>query len=296
MGGGFDIFCGLPIYFALQKQGMRVHLANYSFSEIKYLKGAEPLSETLVGVQANQRTALPYFPELHLARWFQEQRQEDVTIWAFAKTGVIPLLQNYRRLVEHLEIDGILLMDGGVDSLVRGDEAYTGTPVEDSLSLLAVSQLENVPLRLVSCIGFGAENQLTHAHILENIAALNTAGGFLGTCSLLRQMEDYQWYKAAVEYVHSRSPSETSVINSSLISAVDGHYGNYHATPKTKGSRLWISPFMAHYWFFSLEAMVQNNLLLDCIRDSFTFQEALHAVLFARQKIKVRPNASIPLP
>ena len=34
-GGGFDIFCGLPLYFALlKKQGKHVHLATFSFSNI----------------------------------------------------------------------------------------------------------------------------------------------------------------------------------------------------------------------------------------------------------------------
>ena len=33
------------------------------------------------------------------------------------------MLDNYRLLVKHLQIDGILLIDGGVDSLVRGNEA-----------------------------------------------------------------------------------------------------------------------------------------------------------------------------
>jgi len=31
-GGGFDIFCGLPLYFALTAQGKEVYLANLSFT------------------------------------------------------------------------------------------------------------------------------------------------------------------------------------------------------------------------------------------------------------------------
>ena len=27
MGGGFDVFCGLPIFFELQQRGYTVHLA-----------------------------------------------------------------------------------------------------------------------------------------------------------------------------------------------------------------------------------------------------------------------------
>lgn len=28
MGGGYDIFCGLPIYFELRRLGIKAHLAN----------------------------------------------------------------------------------------------------------------------------------------------------------------------------------------------------------------------------------------------------------------------------
>ena len=31
MGGGFDVFIGLPLYFTLRSMGKQVHLANYSF-------------------------------------------------------------------------------------------------------------------------------------------------------------------------------------------------------------------------------------------------------------------------
>lgn len=32
MGGGFDVFCGLPLYFALQAEELEVTLANLSRS------------------------------------------------------------------------------------------------------------------------------------------------------------------------------------------------------------------------------------------------------------------------
>jgi hypothetical protein len=50
MGGGFDLFCGLPIAFELESLGRRVHLANFSFSDIRSLDSGERLSENLVGV------------------------------------------------------------------------------------------------------------------------------------------------------------------------------------------------------------------------------------------------------
>lgn len=110
MGGGFDLFCGLPIYFELQRRGQWAYLANFSFSNIESLQGGIRLTSTLVGVQAGQDDFSPYFPELYLAQWFEERRQESVTIWSFQKTGAMPLLENYRLLVDRIGIDGILLI------------------------------------------------------------------------------------------------------------------------------------------------------------------------------------------
>ena len=94
MGGGFDVFCGVPIYLELQRRGQTAHLANFSFSELSIVRGGLHLSPTLIGVQASQADLLPYFPELYLARWFQEKRTQEVTVWSFAKTGAGPLLDN----------------------------------------------------------------------------------------------------------------------------------------------------------------------------------------------------------
>jgi hypothetical protein len=53
MGGGFDVFCGLPIYFELQGLGKQVHLANFSFSFLGDQHDALNLSGTLVGITAD---------------------------------------------------------------------------------------------------------------------------------------------------------------------------------------------------------------------------------------------------
>jgi hypothetical protein len=294
MGGGYDIFCGLPIYLTLQERGQNIHLANLSFAELGYGTHAVRLTDTLVGVQAQQRSILPYFPELHLARWFREKRDQDVTVWCFAKTGARPLLANYRHLTEHLGIDGILLIDGGVDSLMRGNEIQVGTPVEDTLSLLAVNAMQHVPVRQICCLGFGAETDVGYAHVLENIAALSADAGFLGSCSLVKQMEVYRAYQEAVSYVHERSPADPSVINASVLSAVEGHFGNFHLTNKTRGSQLRISPLMPIYWFFALEQLAVRNMLMEYLAETDTFDEAIRAVLLARQSLKLRSQSSFP--
>jgi hypothetical protein len=295
MGGGFDIFCGLPIYFELYRMGVNVHLANLSFSEIESFPGGNRLSDTLVGVTPDYDGLTLYFPELYLAQWFKEEREEVITIWCFQKTGAAPLLENYRILVERLSIDGILLIDGGVDSLMRGDEREVGTLIEDTISLFVVSELEDIPVRLMGCLGFGAELDMTYAHVFENIAGLTAAGGFLGSCALTPQMDAYRAYEQAVLYVQGQERQDASVINSSVISAVQGHYGDYHLTEKTNGSRLWISPLMALYWFFDLPTVAQHNLYLSQLAHTNTFLEAFRLYAMFRQMISRRRHERIPL-
>lgn len=295
MGGGFDVFCGLPIYFELTKRGHQVHLANFSFSDITSLRGGKKLSPGLVGVTADQPDIAPYFPEQYLSRWFKEKQQEDITIWSFQKSGVQPLLNNYRLLVEHLEIDGILLIDGGVDSLMQGDETSMGTVIEDATSLYVVNELSHIQTRILATVALGAEQDVAYNQVFENIATLTQAEAFLGACALAPQMESYQAFEEAVLFTQGQPLQDASVINSSLISAVRGKFGDYHLTEKTKGSRLWISPLMTLYWFFDLPIVAKHNKFLSCLKDTYTFMDGLRQLMAFTPNLKKRTTVKIPL-
>ncbi|MFZ6028177.1 MAG: DUF1152 domain-containing protein [Chloroflexota bacterium] len=295
MGGGFDVFCGLPIYFELTKRGQKVHLANFSFSDIASLRGGVRLSGDLVGVVAEQTDLAPYFPEKYLSQWFKKKQQSDVTVWSFQKSGVRPLLKNYRLLADYLSIDGILLIDGGVDSLMRGDESGMGTVIEDATSLCVVNELTNIRTRILATVALGAEQDVAYNQVFENIASLTQAGAFLGACALTPQMESYQAFEDAVLYVQDSPWQDASVINSSLISAVRGHFGDYHLTAKTKGSRLWISPLMALYWFFDLPVVARHNLFLLRLKETDTFIDGLHQLMAFSSGIAKRKSPSISL-
>ena len=67
MGGGFDVFCGLPIYFELINRGKKVHLANFSFSDITSLRDGVQLTTSLVGVSSDLKDIGIYFPEKYLS-------------------------------------------------------------------------------------------------------------------------------------------------------------------------------------------------------------------------------------
>jgi hypothetical protein len=295
MGGGFDIFCGLPIYFELRKRGVNVHLANFSFSDIENVRHGVRLSPTLVGITYDSPKIYPYFPEFYLAEWFKINQKEDVAIWSFHKTGASPLTENYKILAEHLSLDGILLVDGGVDSLMRGDEAEKGTIIEDATSLFAVNELSNIKNRYIVCTGLGAERDVTYTHVFENIAAITKENGFWGACSLTPSMSVYQDFESAVLHVQGSPFHDSSVINSSIVSAVRGNYGDYHLTEKTKDSHLWISPLMALYWFFDFDVVVKRNLFLPQLQGTLTFRDALNHVMEFGRHINPRKPTKVPL-
>lgn len=295
-GGGFDVFSGLPIYFELERRGLNVHLANLSFSDIAGLNDGEQLTDTLVGVSADLEIFTDYFPEYYLSQWFLEERNEYLTIWCFEKTGARPLIKNYRVLVEHLGIDAILLVDGGIDSLMFGDEPEPGTMLEDSLSILAVDELRTLKFRGLACLGLGIEHEVGYAHLFENIAQLTKDNGFKGVSSLSKAMPCYESYERAVMYTFDQQPDHPSVICSSVISAVRGEYGNYHLVKRTEESVLNISPLMPIYWFFDLKTVARRNLLLPQLRLTFTIDEAWRVMQKVRGGLTFRKTPQFPLP
>lgn len=296
MGGGYDIFSGLPLFFELEALGYDVHLANFSFSDIAGLSDGEQLTDTLVGVSIDVEGDFDYFPEYYLAEWFFNTRNEFVTIWCFEKTGARPLIRNYRALVDHLEIDCIILVDGGVDSLMHGDEPNMGTLFEDTLSLLAVSELNHVSTRIVACLGLGVEYEVGYPHLFENIAQLVKSDGFFGACSLTKQMEAYQQYEEAVLYVFDQQPKHPSVICASVISATRGEYGDYHLVKRTQGNELHISPLMSLFWFFDMMTIAKANKLLPAMALTYSVDDAWRQMQKKRDQLTPRLVAQPPLP
>jgi hypothetical protein len=295
-GGGFDVFAGLPLKFALERAGKEVHLANLTFT---YLGGtnAEYLAPALARVSAATRGEDKYAPERYLCEWLDAVNPEKShEVFCFEKTGVAPLTAAYAHLARKLEIDAIVLVDGGTDILMRGDESGLGTPAEDLSSLAAASALE-VPIRIVSCLGFGIDafHGVCHAQYLENVAALAADGGYLGAHSLTAEMEEAQRYRDALAYVHERMPARQSIVNGSIVSALESHFGDYHRTERTRSSELFINPLMCLYFSFELEAVAQRCLYLDLLRDTSTIFEVQARIEGFRKTITPRERTMIPV-
>jgi hypothetical protein len=294
-GGGFDVFCGLPLYFWLKKAGKTVHLANLSFTDLGFCDGARPVP-SLVKVLPNTGGSANYFPEVYLSQWLSE-RYGETPVYSIERTGVRPVSAAYEWLIKTLQPDTLILIDGGTDSLLRGDEIGLGTPQEDMASLFAAHAVKGVARKHLVSLGFGIDafHGVCHAHFLENVAALIAKDAYLGAWSLMQEMEEFHLYRAACEFVTARMPRQPSIVNTSIIAAATGGFGDQHATKRTEGSELFINPLMTFYWSFQLEAVARRNLYLDLLGDTTTYQELSLAIeTFRATQPKTRSWRDIP--
>ncbi len=261
-GGGFDLYVGLPLYFYLRPRVEQVYLGNMSFASLRPETGRR-IAPALTEIDVDTRGSDEYFPERTLCQWFQTHG-EKISIFCFSRTGVVTLADAWRKLTDWLGLDAIVLVDGGTDSLMRGDEVGLGTPHEDLTSLAAVHGLKDVPYRVLTCLGFGVDafDGVCHASFLENTAALQKRGGFLGAFSLLPEMPEAQLFLQAVDFANLALPGSPSVVSNSIASALEGHFGDHHRTWRTKGSKLFISPLMSQYWSYEVDAVCRRCLYL----------------------------------
>jgi hypothetical protein len=295
-GGGFDIYAGLPLALALHARGKQVFLANLTFT---YLGGtdATALAPHLYEVLATTTGEARYFPERSLARWLAS-RDLPETVYAFEKVGVQPLRRAYAWLVRELGLDAIVLVDGGTDLLMRGDEAGLGTPEEDMTSLAAVAGLADgtVPTRLAACIGFGIDtfHGVCHAHFLENVAALAREGGYLGAFSVPADGAEGAAFLDAVARAQAETPGRPSIVNGQIAAAVRGDFGDVQFTSRTTGSELFVNPLMSLYFGFELAAVARRALHLADLENTETIFDVAARIEAFRRRVVARPRRIIP--
>jgi hypothetical protein len=192
-------------------------------------------------------------------------------VYALRRTGVQPLRAAYRNLVSSLGVDAIVLVDGGTDILLRGDESRLGTPVEDIGSLAAVAGLD-VPIKLVTCLGFGidAYHGVNHVQVLENLAALDRDGGYLGALSIPSGSREAALYRDAVAAAQAATPQRPSIVNGQIAAALSGESGDTGFTRRVSGSTLFVNPLMAIYFTVDLMALAARCLYLDRLEETLT--------------------------
>ncbi|WP_222932677.1 DUF1152 domain-containing protein [Nocardia yunnanensis] len=271
-----------------------MHLANLSFGELEQLAPEDWLAPGVAKVGPTSIGSGEYFPERTLARWLESQHLPPV-VYAFPTVGVRPLRDAYRELVRHLDIDAIVLVDGGTDILMRGDESGIGTPEEDMASLAAVAGIEGVE-RVVVCLGFGidAYHGVCHAHVLENLAALDRAGGYLGALSIPSDSVEARSYLDAVAHARAETPGRTSIVNGQIAAALRGEFGNVAVSDEIAGSELFVNSLMCVYFAVDLAVLAASVHYLDCLADTETGFDVHVVIDRFRNAVTRRARRAIP--
>ncbi len=293
-GGGFDVVAGLPLYEYLVAQGKQVWLASLSFSDLTRARGRK-MGSYIVEVDADSGGDDDYFPERYLSEWLGVGG-EYVPVYSYKAVGPMVMLEIYQQLVKEFDLDTLILVDGGTDILMRGDEPALGTPMEDMCSLAAADMLE-VRHKFVVCLGFGVDvfHEVCHHYVLEAIADLTRHGEYLGAFSLTADMPEFQALVEAVDYLCARTPGKESIVMTSVVAAGRGCFGDFHPTERTRDSKLFLNPLMSMYFCFQLSGLARRCLYLDYLKDKYGRWEVHRGICNFLSTITPREWKRLPL-
>ena len=184
-------------------------------------------------------------------------------LYAFAPEGTLPRLEVYRDLVRDLSVDGLVLVEAGMETLLRGDEPSLGTAADDLVSLAAAQQLE-LPLKMLANLGLGFDlgKGLCHAYTLEAIAELTQSGGFWGSFSLLPGGPEFALLLEASRLLAPSHPVH------GLMQGLAGEFGG----------DTYLNPLMNQYWCFDLDHVAAHCRPLEWLENKITAMDVHRAL------------------
>lgn len=243
-GGRSDLLAAVPLALSLKAQGKQVFLAS-------------PLS----GKKHTER-----YREIPPKGKAFENRLAgllDIPLYGFAPEGTLPRLEVLRDLAQDLSIDGLVLLEAGVETLLRGDEPSLGTAADDLVSLAAARQLE-LPVKLLANLGFGYDlsKGLSHAYTLEAMAELIQSDGFYGSLTLLPGTPEFELLLKGAQLLAPSHPVH------GLIRALSGEFGG----------DAYLNPLANQYWFFNLDAVAARCQVLEWLENKITAMDVHRAL------------------
>jgi hypothetical protein len=285
-GGGFDFVHSLTLYPELRRLGKTVVIGSYSFGNPSKIAGAVPVfsedGATAVRVTAANVADAHYGPEVHVCSYLDAVYPASAphSLYAYyARAFTVPTLTRlYRQFIADHSIDAIVLVDGGSDSLMVGDEEGLGDPVEDAVSVATVASLRGLKARVLIVVGLGTDrfNQVSDAASLRAVAELTRAGGFLGAVSLEPSAAGSLFYRGCLDYIYQRQQFR-SVLAGTIDSAIQGWFGRDAVPPvlekRVQPGELFFWPLMAVLWGFDVEAVARRSLIGSWIRDCRSVSE-----------------------
>ena len=301
-GGGHDIISGVPLWWHLREAGVRVHLANLSFTTLEAcdLVAGDPGGLCYpVRPEATSMAEIigrMSYPELHLARWLARAGVDDPVVWSFGRAGTAAHSASLAWLADHLGIDALVMVDGGNDSLMGGWEHGVGSAVEDVTSIVAGAALA-LDVKLLVCAGLGTDSRhgVGLADTLQGIAELTAVGAWRGVCALLAADPGVAAMVEVVREINEAQDGRSTVANA-VVAAVEGRFGSLESGSAGGGdSTVWVNPLYAMYWAFDLDAVAARLSYASEIQATGSWTETMHLVLAHRRRNGIRAAQRIPI-
>ncbi len=265
-GGGYDIYTGLPIYYALKhkygKQCPQIVLSNLSLS-CEILPNVTQIGKACYKIDESSEC-------LGRPAEFQLSSKLDQPVYSFDCTNVSEFVQSYQLLVDQYQVTTILICDGGCDSTFSGQEYELGTPVEDMISLYAFSQI-NFKHSYLILLGANVDTfcDVRHQDWIANLSKLIDKQALLTTIQLTAEMPEVQSYINLFKQIGSCQ----SIVNAGILSALEHNYGNYHHPLLDDRCRLGefqITLETAKYYIFDFNKVVNHIEYLHGIGQCLT--------------------------
>jgi hypothetical protein len=245
-GGGFDFTHSLLLLPSLLRAGKRITILSNSVTNVATAYASYPtyFSDPRDPYRTPVKQLVPrglksgdaYVPEQALVEFIGDRYPDaPVTIYASDchRLAVASNTELLQKLVDKHQVDTVVTIDGGTDSLMRGDEASYATIIEDFMSLAALDNLRtSAPIRCAMLLvtGFGVDrfHGATDASSMRAVAELTRMGGFLGCASIDQSSEGFVAYSDFLLYCRGQyQMAIASIVGGMVAAATVGQYGPY---------------------------------------------------------------------
>ncbi len=149
---------------------------------------------------------------------------------------------------------------------------------------------------LVVSLGFGIDafHGVCHAHVLENLAALDREGGYLGALSIPSASAEAAAYLDAVADAQRSTPDRPSIVQGQIAAALRGEFGDVRFTRRTAGSELFVNPLMGVYICADLAILAAGVGYLGELAGTSTATDVALAIEAHRDRAGRRPWRTLP--
>jgi hypothetical protein len=279
VGGGGDVVGALATARFLEFCGLEFMLGGLSWersvfdpipgprslAEVRHVKALHP--RIWMANSQSQTTTGVYFAESKMAE-FQGQEVLLVDI----NGGVKGVIDGLEVVMKQFNVDLVVGLDVGGDSLAQGGEPGLRSPLADSILLAAIAALEERGHRtLWGVFGYGSDGELTVDEIERALSKLAADGGLLGGWSLTPKV--VRELAEVIKVV----PTEASAVP---VECSRGAWGEKRI--RTDQRKVKLTPLTALTFFLSTTILFRSlSRPAQAVRQSVSLEEAndsLHAL------------------